>query len=266
MLLTDSQKHEYEEKGFLLLEDVFSSADVETIRTEFSSLALKDIPGKVLEKDDSTVRGIHGPHFHSPVFHNVVRHTSLLEPAMQLLDSQVYIHQFKINVKAACAGDVWPWHQDFQYWHDEDGMETPQVISVALFLDDVTEFNGPLTFVPGSHKVGMINTMGDEKAGVGWQASVTAKLKYTLDQETIAQLVREGGLVAPKGKKGSLLLFHPNIAHASTTNIAPYDRILCIITYNSIYNKLIEVPNPRPAFMAYRSYEPLTPLANNALV
>ena len=35
-------------------------------------------------------------------------------------------------------------------------MPEPHVINAALFLDDVTKFNGPTMFVPGTHILGMI--------------------------------------------------------------------------------------------------------------
>ena len=30
-------------------------------------------------------------------------------------------------------------------------------MNVAIFLDDVNEFNGPLMFIPGSHKQGVVD-------------------------------------------------------------------------------------------------------------
>src|SRR5262249_62330406 len=81
----------------------------------------------------------------------------ILKPAMQILNSDVYVYQFKINVKAAFSGDLWQWHQDYVFWHKEDGMQKPDVINVSIFLDDVTEFNGPIFFIPHSHAEGMID-------------------------------------------------------------------------------------------------------------
>ena len=67
------------------------------------------------------------------------------------------MHQFKINGKMAFEGDVWQWHQDYGTWFNDDLMPTSRAMNVAIFLDDVTEFNGPLLFIPGSHKKGVKN-------------------------------------------------------------------------------------------------------------
>jgi len=46
----------------------------------------------------------------------------------------------------------------------------------------------------------------------------------TLDNATVTRLVEEGGIVAPTGKPGSVLMFHGNLVHASAPNITPYPR------------------------------------------
>ena len=34
-------------------------------------------------------------------------------------------------------------------------------MNVAIFLDEVNEFNGPLMFIPGSHKLGVLDAEHD---------------------------------------------------------------------------------------------------------
>ena len=70
----------------------------------------------------------------------------------ELFGEAVYMHQFKINGKMAFDGDVWQWHQDYGTWQNDDLMPTERAMNVAIFLDDVNEFNGPLMFIPGSHQ------------------------------------------------------------------------------------------------------------------
>ena len=110
------------------------------------------------------------------------------------------MHQFKINAKAAFNGDVWQWHQDFGTWHRDDEMLNPCAMNIALFLEDVTEFNGALMFIPRSHKAGVIEAGHDLKT--------TSYPLWTIDDETITRLVDEGGIIAPKGKAGSVIMFN----------------------------------------------------------
>ena len=87
-------------------------------------------------------------------------------------------------------------------------------MNIAVFLDDVNEFNGPLMFIPKSHKSGVLEA--------GHDVATTSYPLWTLDHETMAKLVKEGGLVAPKGPAGSMLLFHCNLVHASPGNLSPW--------------------------------------------
>src|SRR5947199_8251024 len=114
---------------------------------------------------------------------------------MQILGGKVYIYQFKINAKAAFGGDVWEWHQDYIFWQKEDGLPTANVVNAVIFLDEVHEFNGPLIFIPGSHKEGVIDVAPQEALPEGyeknpaWISNLTARLKYSLNADIIANLV-----------------------------------------------------------------------------
>jgi ectoine hydroxylase-related dioxygenase (phytanoyl-CoA dioxygenase family) len=266
MHLTQEQIATYEEQGLLLIENVLSATEIATLGAAIHEVFAHDFPGRVLEKGSNLVRAVHGPHLINDVFERLTRHPKLVKAAMQLLGSQVYIHQFKINAKAAMGGDVWKWHQDYQFWRDEDGMPTARVLNVAVFLDEVNEFNGPIIFVPGSHKDGIIEVPVDptsrsvQDSTRPWLSTVSADLKYTIDKPTLTRMVQQYGLCAPKGPSGSLLFFHPNLIHGSVPNMSPFDRTLAVITYNSIENTLRPVPQPRPDFMANRDYTPIVPL------
>jgi ectoine hydroxylase len=207
---------------------------------------------------------VHGSHKTNPVFANLVRSPRILTPATQLLDDDVYVHQFKVNAKAAFAGDIWAWHQDYIFWQKEDGMPTPRTINAAVFLDEVTEFNGPLVIIPTTHQIGMYDEdakdTGLDEEDPDWKSHLTVALKYELKQETLAEYVNKFGMVAPKGAAGSVLFFAPSVFHGSAPNISPFDRALALVSYNSVENKLLEVEKPRPWFLAERDFTPLAAL------
>ncbi|MDZ8090958.1 MAG: phytanoyl-CoA dioxygenase family protein [Nostoc sp. DedQUE05] len=269
--LTAEQIKDYRENGLLFIPELFSQKEVEAMHVAVEDLIVKDTPGRILEKDNTTVRALHGCHLDSETFNALTRHPSLLTSAYEILNSDVYVYQFKINFKAAFGGDLWPWHQDFVFWDEEDGMPSPKALNVAVFLDECNEFNGPVYFIPGSHKeslfhLGQIKSSevnGQEK---DWKSNVSAALKYSLDKETIAKLADEKGIVAPKGPSGSVLFFHCNLVHGSAPNISPYDRRLLIITYNSINNIPTFKGQPRPEFLVSRDHTPLKLLCDKVLI
>jgi len=263
--LTAQQRRFYADNGYLFLERVFAPADVDLVRAALPAVLAEDSPRRVLERDGRTVRSVYGSHAHHELFARLVRHPALLGPARDLLGGDVHVYQFKINAKAAFRGDVWEWHQDFIFWHHEDGLPAPHVATFSVFLDDVTEFNGPLLLVPASHRHGMIDVRaGSAPEGYedspDWISNLTADLKYSLSQGTLAGLVERHGMVAPKGPAGSVLAFDGNLAHGSNANMSPYDRAILLVTYNRCDNRPREVARPRPEFLASRDTTPLRPL------
>ena len=136
------------------------------------------------ERGGGAVRTAFGVHTYSDVYWRLSRHPRLVEPAMQVLGGTVYIHQFKVNAKAAFDGDVWQWHQDYGTWSRDDEMPEPRAMNLAVFLDPVNEFNGPLMFIPRSHRRGRIEA--------GHDTDTTSYPLWTVDNETIERLVAEG--------------------------------------------------------------------------
>nr|7DT0_A Chain A, Phytanoyl-CoA dioxygenase [uncultured bacterium esnapd13]7DT0_B Chain B, Phytanoyl-CoA dioxygenase [uncultured bacterium esnapd13]7DT0_C Chain C, Phytanoyl-CoA dioxygenase [uncultured bacterium esnapd13]7DT0_D Chain D, Phytanoyl-CoA dioxygenase [uncultured bacterium esnapd13]7DT0_E Chain E, Phytanoyl-CoA dioxygenase [uncultured bacterium esnapd13]7DT0_F Chain F, Phytanoyl-CoA dioxygenase [uncultured bacterium esnapd13]7DT0_G Chain G, Phytanoyl-CoA dioxygenase [uncultured bacterium len=255
--LSPAQVDEYRKNGFLVQEHVFDEEEIELLRAEAAQEFASGGERVTVEQNTGIVRGVHGCHLYSEVFGRLVRSPRLLPIARQLLRDDVYVHQFKIIAKRAFKGEVWEWHQDYTFWHHEDGMPAPRALSAAIFLDEVTEFNGPLTFVPGGHGSGMIDA---DVKGEGWANTLTASLKYSLDVETMRGLIERNGMVAPKGPRGSVLWFDANIPHSSVPNISPFDRGLVLITYNSVENKTDVTRGTRPEWLAARDFTPLTAL------
>ena len=123
MKLSENQIKKYEEDGFLFFPGYFLDGEISTLQKELSRLP-EDAPGKIVENDKKTVRALHGCHDHSEIFRSLAQDPRLLKPSQQILKELVYLYQFKINMKAAFTGDVWPWHQDYTFWYKEDGLPT----------------------------------------------------------------------------------------------------------------------------------------------
>jgi ectoine hydroxylase-related dioxygenase (phytanoyl-CoA dioxygenase family) len=276
MTMMDVQLKQYVEDGFVVLPSYFSKAEVEIMKAELPALFGEDSPRRVVEKRSNIVRSVYGSHTTNQVFHDLSRLPRLVEPARQVLGSEVYVYQFKINAKAAFGGDVWEWHQDYIFWRNEDRLPTPRVTSIAIYLDDVTEFNGPMFVIPGSHRRGVIEVparglaaQGDNqiyKNSPDWIANLTADLKYSIALETLRGLIEDNGIVSMKAPAGSAFFFDGNLVHGSSTNISPYSRALVIITYNSVENVPLPVEKPRPAFLVSRDCTPVVALADDLLL
>lgn len=275
MKLLQSQIQEYNTNGYLLVENVFSKKSVQTALEEMQRVITVDCENRILEKTGA-VRSFFSPESFSEYFAGLVRHENLVVPSMQLIGTDVYVHQTKLNSKFAMVGDWWEWHQDYTFWKNDDGMETPNVLTAMIFLNDVTEFNGPMLLIPGSHAVGTIdeeeNAVRDEESwyaeynkSTTYMSALTSDLKYTLKQDTVRRWAKAKGLRSAKGPAGSVLFFHGNVFHASSNNMSPWDRHSFLVTYNSLENKLPSIPNPRPAFIANRVFEKVLPLPGEVI-
>jgi hypothetical protein len=279
MRLTKDQVKKYEEDGYILRPECLSYRDIEMMKAQLPAIFAEDSPRRVVEKDGGMVRSVYGSHQTNDVFQRLTRHPRLVGPAMQILKSEVYVYQFKINAKLGFGGDLWDWHQDYVFWLKEDGMPAARVISVVVYLDDLTEFNGPLFLIPGSHKEGVIDVSARDKnrsqdirqhetyrQSPNWIANLTTKLRYGLDKEVVARTIEKYGITSPKGPRGSVLFMNGNLVHASPGNISPFDRAVVIVTFNSLENVPETVSNPRPEFLSNRNPCPIVPLAVDTLM
>lgn len=257
---------QYQRDGYLLLPpEALPSGALGSVSDVLARALADRGPQVILERDNVTVRSVYGVHQNFAEISELARHPDLLGPARQLVADDVYVHQSKVNIKAPFAGDQWEWHQDYIYWLQNDGIVKPDLVNVSVFLDDVTEFNGPLTFIPGSHRGGVLSGTLADGAPRGyedapeWVATLTAEEKFQVSPRIIEDLARSNGMVSPKGPAGSVLFFNPNLLHASSANISPFRRAVLILVYNSVHNTSVGVSTPRPDFLADPNVTALTP-------
>lgn len=267
MKLSLVQLRNYTDNGFLLVERVFLNQELNTLVQALDKIIENykvdpgGLEGLVFEEDQKSIRTINGLHLKYDIFRQLCCHPDLVLSVQQLTgDNNLYVHQFKINFKEAFTGDIWNWHQDYIYWLKGDGMPKSRAISVAIFLDDVTEFNGPLMFIPKSHTVGLVDIESQQinSDQRDWVSNVTAKLRYTATKAVITKLVKKWGIVAPKAKRGAVLFFDGNILHASGSNLSPFSRRFILVTYNPVSNVDINLCQTRPVFLAGRDFTPIS--------
>jgi len=97
----------------------------------------------------------------------------------------------------------------------------------------------------------------------GHDTATTSYPLWTLDHAMVRALAERGGLVAPKGPAGSVLLFHCNLVHASPGNVSPYDRSIVYVSLCEVGNHIRQFK--RPEWIAHRDFTPIEPLADDCL-
>ena len=261
MKLTAEQHAQFERDGYLFFPGLFQPDEVQTLTDAVPDLYARREAYNVREKGKDAVRTNFAAHMVSAPFARLARHPRMVGPVQDLLGEQLYMHQFKVNGKMAFEGDVWQWHQDYGTWLNDDMMPTERAMNVAIFLDDVNAFNGPLMFIPGSHKKGVVDAKHD--------LTTTSYPLWTVDNDLIRQLVeraggKNGGIVSPTGPAGSMILFHSCLVHASSSNLSPWNRVSVYLSLCAVSNHIRR--HKRPEYIAQRDFAPIDCLPDDCLL
>ena len=255
--LTESMRQEFENHGFLLFSGLFSEDEIAQVRSEVETIAAREGPEVVYESESDAVRMVYGAHRFNDAFHRLSRHPRWLEPAQALMGGPVYIHQSRLNTKAAFQGGPWAWHQDYATWSDRDGLREPRAFMVAILLDEANTSNGPLMLVPGSHRSGLIAEAADNHESPAYTV-------FQIGREHLTRIVDAGSIKPFIGPPGSVLITHANMVHGSAGNITPWPRRI-------FYLNVAAVDNPPTKFqraehLCTRDWSPIEPLGDDCLL
>lgn len=261
--LTPAQIDFYEHNGYLVVPDVFSAEEADELLREQQALAASEaLRGReelILEPGSQIARSIFNPQLFSERFAALASDPRILDKVHQILDSEVYIHHARVNIKSALNGKSFPWHSDFETWHAEDGLPRCRVLSVWVMLTENNEFNGPLYVIPGSHKT-FVSCAGETPDEHHRQS--LRRQEYGVPSITALQrLAQERGLAAAHGAPGTLVLHEGNTMHGSAENMSPMPRTNLFFVYNSLLNRPAEKPFAadrfRPEFLGSRDFTPV---------
>lgn len=244
------------EIGYGLYENCFSENEISLIKKNIDHYISKRDYGVVYEDNGSTIRGVHGLHKKEVFFNSLVKDARILNLAEEYLGTKCYLHQFKVNYKRAFKGEPWPWHQDFPFWNEGDGILNSRLINIAVLLDDASMLNGPLCFIPKSHLLGNLSVKVNNKKT--WENDISRTLTYQVEKHDVEKLTISNDVEFLTGKSGDVFLFDPLVVHSSGTNSSAYDRRLLILTYNSVDNLPVKPKHSRPSFLTSDDYTPLT--------
>jgi len=248
----------YRRDGFILRETGLEAHEVAYLRGEVEALLEKPSPDVAFEPDGVTVRALHGCHHRNEAFARLVVDPRLLGPAQAILGESVYVHQLKINTKAARCGERWVWHQDFVFWEQNDSIREARLVTALVMLDGSDSMNGALEYAPGSHVLGMLwaPDRASEVGGERWRSDVGVDLSYALEREQVEPIVDRFGSRLAVGWSGAIGFFHPNLVHCSAANRSEQTRFVAYVTYNAVSNRPAR-PSERPEFLCATDTRPL---------
>jgi hypothetical protein len=236
--VTDEDAARFETDGFLLLEDLYSSEEIELLnaigradkeKAELVHSAVDTRGGEsklwltsAIDREDIYNGFCHGRH--------------IVDTMERLLADEVYLYHYKMMEKEPRVGGAWEWHQDYGYWYN-NGCLFPHMASCFVAIDPSHRGNGCLQVLRGSHKLGRI-----EHGRYGSQTGA--------NPERVALARQHLELVYGEMKPGDALFFHANILHSSDQNSSDQPRWGLICCYNAR-------GNPCDDKAGHPSYRPL---------
>ncbi|WP_460064234.1 ectoine hydroxylase [Streptomyces sp. YKOK-I1] len=252
----------YERDGFLTVEQLIGDDEVAVCRRELERLLsdpeIRADERSVVEPRSQEIRSVFEVHRLSPVFAALVRDERVVGRARQILGSDVYVHQSRINVKPGFGAGGFSWHSDFETWHAEDGLPNMRTVSVSIALTENLDTNGGLMIMPGSHRtfLGCAGATPEDN----YRKSLQMQDAGTPSDEALTAMADAHGIRLFTGRAGSATWFDCNCMHGSGDNITPYPRSNVFIVFNSVENAAVEpfaAPVRRPEFIGARDFTPV---------
>ena len=243
MILTDTQKINYERDGFLIYGSILSEEELGGLRQRIDALAsgehcnaektgirleaavqmgeLQNIPRR------DKVWQILDPHLHDDMIFKHANNPKILDIIAQLIGTEnIKLFHTQTLMKPAFHGSIVSWHQDSAYW---TSVSPPALVSCWTALDDATEENGCMRMLAGSYKKGL------------WPHEQIYD-KSNGDNFLHAQGVDVSQSVPIVLKAGSCSFHHSLTVHGSLENKTPNRRRGLAIGYMRADSKWVESP------------------------
>jgi ectoine hydroxylase len=239
LVLTDAQRREFFEQGYLALPDYVPEVWLARLRDALAELLERSRSltqsGKVfvLEAGHSAqtprLHRVSSPQDQHPAFWDFITAPLMVDLAADLVGPDVKFHHAKLNVKSERGTRSFKWHQDIQGWPHTD--YSP--VTFGIYIDGCTPEQGPLTVVPGSHKGPLYSMYAGERFAA---AIADEELTWITPERT----------AAPTGGPGTVLLLNCRTIHGSGVNQSGRARPLLLPVYSSA-DSFAYTANPIPS-------------------
>ena len=251
--LTIEQKNYFETNGFLGYGPFLGPERVRQLGEAIDAIASGEIdyPPELIRWEPrreelagtterkNLVSQIRYPHRHVPLFFEHATDPAILDPVENLIGPDIVLYNTQALLKAAFHATSQPWHQDSAYWP----IRPFDLVSCWIALDEATVENGCMHFIPGSHKLGLVQ----HKAGRVLSHASGGTAAAVQEAE-----VDESQAVAIPAKPGDGSFHHCLTLHATSPNPTPHRRRAIISHYMPLDFSYIEPPEERPVFHIVR--------------
>ena len=259
--LTDAELQSAADNGFLVRPRTVEENWLPPLREDLQQIGTRadENDPRIIRESSGGIRSVFQPHLFSDLIAEVVTLDTVLPVARQLMGSDVYLHQARINMMPGFTGGGFYWHSDFETWHAEDGMPLMRAVSCSIALTENFAYNGALMVMPGSHRT-FYPCVGATPQN-HHSASLVKQEIGVPDRATLTMAADQHGIEQVTGPAGNALWFDSNMMHGSASNITPFPRSNIFLVFNSVENRLCDpfrASAPRPEYLAARTQQPFS--------
>ncbi|KZY33048.1 hypothetical protein A3731_21125 [Roseovarius sp. HI0049] len=149
VLLSDAEVQQYHEKGWIVPKWEIPQDLIAEMRKEYDDLLARNphVESDIILAPHQTNGGSMGIEG-SERWLDFATQPELMAIARQLIGDDIILWGTTVFGKPAHNGKETPWHQDGGYYP----IRPLETLTMWIPLDDVTPENGPMKFIPGSHK------------------------------------------------------------------------------------------------------------------
>jgi phytanoyl-CoA hydroxylase len=229
----------YREDGVVVLKGFFTAEGLATVRRELERYS-RDVAPKLeklevfYEKDGKTVRNLWRLEKHDPWFQKANDEITKLPLLKELLNGEPRAMGVETFNKPARVGSAVPAHQDNAYFSKRPG----DVLTVWVAMDAVTKANGPVNYVRGSHKAGVLPHA--PSGVVGNSIGLVEKVG-----------LQTPGLITPLLEPGDAMIHHCETIHFSEPNVSENSRLGFLAVYEGAHT--VDDPAIKAAYDAARA-------------
>jgi ectoine hydroxylase-related dioxygenase (phytanoyl-CoA dioxygenase family) len=160
--LTDDQRNFYEANGYVLIRGLIGVEEAEALRSEVHAIAARQGPTNAtwnsVSGQGTKLEHSHDVQFRSAAFARLLVDARLTEVFASLIGPNVQLHHNKMFIKPPEHGSPFPMHQDYGYFPHLGNSMTAAI----LHLDAASENKGCVRVYPGSHKLGPLESFGED--------------------------------------------------------------------------------------------------------
>ena len=217
---------DYNRDGVVRIHQFFSAAEVDRIRGEIDRYILEDLESKpadaaTREADGVTVRNLWRLEQHNPFLCELAERVSVQNLVAPLVGGRPILQGVETFNKPAKVGSAVPDHQDNAYFCQTP----PDMLTVWIAIDAVTETNGPIYFVKGSHLGGVLPTKPSHVRGNS--IGLAEPCGVPLEEQFC-------GLLNP----GDATIHHCNTIHHSGPNTTDRSRLGLLFVYRGAHTTI----------------------------